>query len=525
MNFSSSRSRKFCRQEMGQWTGRWVTAALLALLCPGCGAADLPNFVLLFADDLGYGDLGFGGHPSSLTPNLDRLAARGLRFTDFYATSPVCSPSRASLLTGRYQTRSGIYPGVLYPGSKGGLPLNETTIAEVLKPLGYTTAMMGKWHLGLGANGTYLPTRQGFDHYLGIPYSHDMGPCHNLTCFPPDVKCFGFCDRGVVTVPLMSGETILQQPVDFINLENSYSDFATKFIRTAAQNKQPFFLYYPSHHTHYPQFAGWKAVGRSLRGPFGDSLLEFDSTVGNILQTLEDTGVLNNTLIFFTADNGPELMRMSHGGNSGLLKCGKGTTYEGGMREPAIAFWPGVIQPGVTHSLSSTLDVLPTFAKLSGASLPKVHLDGVDMTDILFNHGLGNRDAMFYYPTDPSEKYSVFAVRLGKYKAHYYTRGAAHSDTTPDQDCHMISTLKQHDPPLLFDLESDPSENYNLSPKDYPELVDVLQKIQDLKDQFEASMVFGESEIGKGTDPALEPCCTPQCSPKPECCQCGSQGY
>ncbi|KAK1785014.1 hypothetical protein P4O66_018448 [Electrophorus voltai] len=498
--------------------------ALFTLPIPAYRAVPMPNFVLLFADDLGYGDLGCVGHPTSLTPNLDQLAANGLRFTDFYVTSPVCSPSRASLLTGRYQTRSGIYPGVLYPGSKGGLPLNETTIAEVLKPLGYATAMMGKWHLGFGANGTYLPTRQGFDHYLGIPYSHDMGPCHNLTCFPPDVKCFGHCDTGVVTVPLMYGETIKQQPVDFVELEDSYSSFASEFIRTAANNQQPFFLYYPSHHTHYPQYAGWKSVGRSLRGPFGDSLLEFDSTVGNILQTLKETGVLNNTLIFFTGDNGPELMRMSRGGNAGLLKCGKGTTYEGGMREPAIAYWSGIIQPGVTHSLSSSLDILPTFARLAGAPLPKVQLDGVDMTDILLNHVPGKREAMFFYPTDPSEKYGVFAVRMEKYKAHYYTRGAAHSDTTPDQDCHITSFLKQHDPPLLFDLESDPSENYNLSPSEHPELASVLQKIQALKDQFEASMQFGESEVKKGTDPALEPCCTPQCTPKPECCQCGTMG-
>ncbi|XP_062860428.1 arylsulfatase A [Trichomycterus rosablanca] len=496
------------------------TGALLLALFSLCRAASLPNFVLLFADDLGFGDLGCSGHPTSLTPNLDRLAANGLRFTDFYSTSPVCSPSRASLLTGRYQTRSGIYPGVLYPGSRGGLPLNETTIAEVLKPLGYATAMMGKWHLGYGANGTYLPTRQGFDHYLGIPYSHDMGPCHNLTCFPPDVKCYGYCDVGVVTVPLMHGETIKQQPVDFVQLEDAYSDFATDFISTAAQKHQPFFLYYPSHHTHYPQYAGWKSVNRTLRGPFGDSLLEFDSTVGNILQTLEKTGILNNTLVFFTADNGPELMRMSHGGNAGLLKCGKGTTYEGGMREPAIAYWSGIINPGVTHSLSSTLDILPTFAKLAGASLPKVQLDGVDMTDILFNHGPGQREAMFFYPVDPSEKFGVFAVRMGRYKAHHYTRGASHSDTTPDQDCHPISGLKHHDPPLLFDLESDPSENYSLSLKDHPELTEVLRRIQDLKDRFEASMQFGESEIGKGTEPNLEPCCRPQCSPKPECCEC-----
>ncbi|XP_067091181.1 arylsulfatase A [Osmerus mordax] len=497
-----------------------VFFATLILVLAVRSLGSSPNFILLFADDLGFGDLGCYGHPSSLTPNLDRLASDGLRFTDFYCTSPVCSPSRASLLTGRYQTRSGVYPGVLYPGSRGGLPLNETTIAEVLKPLGYATAAIGKWHLGLGLNGTYLPTRQGFDSYLGVPYSHDMGPCQNLTCFPPDVKCYGRCDVGVVTVPLMNNDVIKQQPVNFLDLERAYSDFATDFITLSARRQQPFFLYYPSHHTHYPQYAGPGAAGHSLRGPFGDALLEFDTTVGNLLSSLEQNGVLNNTLIFFTADNGPELMRMSRGGNAGSLKCGKGTTYEGGMREPAIAYWPGTIRPGVTHELASTLDILPTIAGFAGAKLPSVQLDGVDMTDILVNHGKSKREAMMFYPTDPSEKYGIFALRLGKYKAHFYTRGATHSETTPDQACHITAFLTAHDPPLLFNLEADPSENYPLSLQEHPELKLLLEKIQSLKTQFDASMVFGESQIGKGSDPELQPCCNPHCSPKPSCCQC-----
>lgn len=479
-----------------------------------------PNFILLFADDLGFGDLGCYGHPSSLTPNLDRLAAGGLRFTDFYCTSPVCSPSRASLLTGRYQTRSGIYPGVLYPDSIGGLPLNETTIAEVLKSVGYATAAIGKWHLGYGTNGMYLPTNQGFDEYLGIPYSHDMGPCRNLTCFPPDVKCFGLCDVGTVTVPLMKNDVIIQQPVNFLELEQAYSDFATNFILASAKKQQPFFLYYPSHHTHYPQFAGPRAAGKTSRGPFGDSLLEFDNTIGDLLAALEEADVLNNTLILFTADNGPELMRMSRGGNAGLLKCGKGTTYEGGMREPAIAFWPGTIRPGVTHEMGSTLDILPTIANLAGAKLPSVMLDGVDMTDVLINQGLSKRETMMFYPTDPSEMYGLFAVRLGKYKAHFYTRGATHSGTTPDQDCPVFAVLKAHDPPLLFNLETDPSEFYPLSLTGKPDLQAVVERIKKVKAEFEATMVFGTSEISKGTDLNLEPCCNPQCSPKPSCCRC-----
>ncbi|XP_061752181.1 arylsulfatase A-like [Nerophis ophidion] len=483
-------------------------------------AASPPNFVLIFADDLGFGDLGCYGHPSSLTPNLDRLAARGLRFTDFYSTSPVCSPSRASLLTGRYQTRSGIYPGVLYPGSIGGLPLNETTIAEVLKPLGYATAVVGKWHLGLGANGRFLPTRQGFDEYLGIPYSHDMGPCHNLSCFPPDVKCFGLCDIDTVTVPLMHNEVIKQQPVNFLDLERAYSDFSTAFIAAAAEKNQPFFLYYPSHHTHYPQYAGPGAAGKTSRGPFGDALLELDNTVGNLLATLEKTGVINNTLVFFTSDNGPSLFRMARGGSAGTLRCGKGTTYEGGMREPAIAYWPGMITPGVTQELASTLDILPTIAGLAGARVPPVVLDGVDMADILFNHGKSKRESMMFYPTDPSEECGLFALRLGKYKAHFYTQGSIHSTTTPDKECSTFVLRKHHDPPLIFHLDADPSERYPLPLDGQPDIQELLERVKRVKEEFEDSMLFGESQIAKGSDPQLEPCCNPQCSPKPSCCHC-----
>uniref|UniRef100_A0A8C6UQB9 Arylsulfatase A n=1 Tax=Neogobius melanostomus TaxID=47308 RepID=A0A8C6UQB9_9GOBI len=494
---------------------------LFLLLLGLSSAASQPNFVLLFADDLGYGDLGCYGHPTSLTPNLNRLAAGGLRFTDFYCSSPVCSPSRASLLTGRYQTRSGVYPGVLYPDSIGGLPLNETTIAEVLKPVGYATAAVGKWHLGYGANGMYLPTNQGFDQYLGIPYSHDMGPCKNLTCFPPDVKCFGLCDVGTVTVPLMRNEKIVQQPVNFLELEKAYSDFATNFIVTAAQKQQPFFLYYPAHVTHtLPQYAGTRTAGKTLRGPFGDALAEFDHTVGDIMAALEKAGVANNTLVFFTSDNGPELMRMSRGGSAGLLKCGKGTTYDGGMREPAIAYWPGTIQPGVTHELASTLDILPTMARLAEAKLPSVALDGVDITELLIQQGKSKRETMMFYPTNPSELYGLFAVRMGKYKAHFYTQGATHSGTTPDADCPVFAVLKAHDPPLLFDLEMDPSEYYPLSLSGRPDLQTVLEEIRQVKAQFEATIVFAHSEMSKGTDKNLVPCCNPQCSPKPTCCSC-----
>ncbi|XP_053888260.1 arylsulfatase A isoform X2 [Malaclemys terrapin pileata] len=431
---------------------RWACIWLLCPLGPLVllsASTNPPNVLLIFADDLGFGDLGSYGHPTSATPNLDKMAARGLRFTDFYASCPICSPSRAALLTGRYQTRSGVYPGVFYPGSRGGLPLSELTIAEVLKARGYTTAMVGKWHLGLGANGSFLPIHQGFDHFLGVPYSHDQ-------------------------------------------------------------------------HTHYPQFGSQEYVGQSLRGPFGDALMEFDGSVGLLLQALQENGLEGNTLVFFTADNGPETMRMARGGSSGLLKCGKGTTYEGGMREPAVAYWPGRISPGVTHEMASTLDILPTLAALAGAPLPTVPLDGYDLSPVLFGGGKSPRQMMFYYPPSPSKLLGVFAIRYGKYKAHFFTQGAFLSGTTPDQDCHGLTPLKSHEPPLLFDLEADPAENYNLLQGGAvgPEVLRVVKEIQLHKALFDQRMEFGESQIGKGIDSALQPCCAPGCTPKPSCCHC-----
>ncbi|NXN99257.1 ARSA Arylsulfatase, partial [Rhinopomastus cyanomelas] len=493
---------------------------LLAVALPGA-LGSRPNFVLLLADDLGYGDPGSYGHPSSATASLDRLAARGLRFTDFYSSSPVCSPSRAALLTGRFQMRSGVYPGVFYPGSRGGLPLSEVTIAEVLKAEGYATAMVGKWHLGLGINGSFLPIHQGFDHYLGVPYSHDQGPCQNLTCFPPDTKCFGTCDQGVVPVPLLWNQSIVQQPVSFPDLVPLYNKFSRDFITDCARQGVPFLLYYASHHTHYPQFASREHAGQSRRGPFGDALLEFDASVGQLLQVLQENGLENTTLVFFTSDNGPSTMRMARGGSSGLLKCGKGTTYEGGMREPAVAYWPGRIAPGVTHELASTLDILPTLTALAGAALPKVTLDGYDLSPVLFGSGQSPRRTMFFYPPSPDPMRGPFAVRLGKYKAHYFTQGSFHSDTTPDQACHGLTPLAPHVPPLLFDLESDPAENYDLVQSSLePEVLQVLKEIKLQKELFEQRMEFGESQMRKGSDPALQPCCTPGCTPKPSCCRC-----
>ncbi|OXB55850.1 UNVERIFIED_CONTAM: hypothetical protein H355_003498, partial [Colinus virginianus] len=380
-------------------------------------------------------------------------------------TCPLPPPLRAALLTGRFQMRSGIYPGVFDPDSRGGLPLSEVTIAEVLKAKGYATAMVGKWHLGVGAGGSFLPVHQGFDHYLGVPYSHDQGPCQNLTCFPPDIKCFGTCDQGLVTVPLLWNQSIVQQPVSFPDLVPLYNKFARDFIADCARRDVPFLLYYASHHTHYPQFASQEYAGQSRRGPFGDALSEFDGSVGQLLQALQENGV--------------------------------------------------------SHELASTLDILPTLTALAGAALPNVTLDGYDLSPVLFGSGKSPRQTMFFYPTSPDPLHGPFAVRLGKYKAHYFTQGSFHSDTTPDQACHGLTPLTHHEPPLLFDLESDPAENYDLLRSAAgPEVWQVLKDIKLQKMLFEERMEFGESQMRKGRDPALQLCCKPDCTPKPSCCRC-----
>ncbi|XP_014663265.1 PREDICTED: arylsulfatase A-like [Priapulus caudatus] len=475
-----------------------------------------PNVVIIFADDLGYGDLSCFGHPTSHTPFIDEMANKGLVFTQFYSTSPVCSPSRASLLTGRYQTRSGIYPDVFSPGDIGGLPHNETTIAEFLGRHGYKSAAIGKWHLGVGVNGTYLPTNHGFDEYYGIPYSHDMCPCP--VCFYPDGSCIRPCRNNEAPCPLFGNTTIVEQPADLISLTKKHIDKATDFIKEATDARNPFFLYYASYQTHHPQFAGQRFTNSSIRGAFGDALAELDWSVGMILKTVKDAGIENNTYVFFTSDNGPSMTREIQGGSAGLLKCCKGTTYEGGMRVPAIAYWPGVIPPGRTHELASTLDLLPTIATLLGKK-PPLRLDGVDMEEILLRHGKSKRDTFFYYPVGADPRFGVFAVRYKQYKAHFWTKGSGLcGQRNPDDDCRITALRTKHNPPLLFDLDADPAERYNINKS--PKGKRIIPFIAKLKKKFDERMKWGTSQIRRGANNTLIPCCNPGCTPFPQCCHC-----
>ncbi|MCC7346212.1 MAG: sulfatase [Variibacter sp.] len=377
-----------------------------------------PNVVLIYADDLGSGDLGCYGHPTIRTPNLDRLAADGVRFTQFYSAASLCSPSRAALLTGRYPPRSGINH-VLFPDSTGGLPESETTIAELLRGRGYATHITGKWHLGHLPQ--YLPTRHGFDSYFGIPFSNDMSLATNpvyeeinrhMGRTRPATALERY--KTLPGIPLMENERVIETEPDQRQLTPRYTASATAFIRKSAAARKPFFLYFAHTFPHVPLFASETFRGRSRRGLYGDAVEELDWSVGKVLETLAELKLEENTLVLFSSDNGGAVQLGEHGGSNGALREGKATTWEGGFREPFIARWKGRIAPGrVVHDVASTLDILPTLARLSGAPLPAAPLDGLDLAPLLWE-GKGRAQPDFFY----YQGGVLRAMRRGPWKLH-----------------------------------------------------------------------------------------------------------
>ena len=421
---------------------------LLALLTCAAHAAEKPNIIVILADDLGYGDLGCYGHPSIRTPNLDRLAAEGMRFTDFYVAAEVCTPSRAALLTGRYPIRSGMCHDkfrVLRNVSTGHLPDAEVTLAELLKGRGYATGYVGKWHLGVWSNNAAgHPKNHGFDSAFGLPHSNDMDPTGPR---PKDVDNSENPDPKWFNAPLYDGEKLIEQPADQTTLTRRYTEQATKFIREKKDG--PFFLYFPHSFPHTPLYASEKFREKSPRGRYGDVVEELDWSVGQVLDAVRAAGLEKNTFIFFTSDNGPWLIRGLAGGSAGLLRDGKGSTWEGGMRVPGIAWMPGKIPAGtVCHEVATSMDLLPTCAAWAGATPPADRpLDGLDITPLLTASGRVKRDAFLYYRGT-----QLFAARLGKWKAHFLT-----------QPGYFEPKPAPHDPPLLFNVQADPGENLDVA--------------------------------------------------------------
>jgi arylsulfatase A-like enzyme len=431
------------------------TLALLVLLAFAAQSAIAkPNIVVIFCDDMGYGDLGAFGHPTIQTPNLDRMASEGQKWTSFYVAAPVCTPSRAALMTGRLPIRSGMCHDtrrVLFPNSSGGIPAEEVTLPELLKTQGYATACVGKWHLGHLPQ--YLPTRNGFDYYYGIPYSNDMDRDQNV----PHAEAFGNPKSEYFNVPLMRNEEIIERPADQTTITKRYTEEAVAYIK--ANKEKPFFLYLAHNLPHIPLFRSSEFEGKSRRGFYGDVIEEIDWSVGQVLDTLRTEGIAENTLVLFTSDNGPWLTYKQQGGSAGLLRGGKGGTYEGGMRVPAIFWQPGTIAPGVVTDMGSTLDLLATAAALAGAALPADRaLDSLDLSPVLQGTGPSPRATMFYYRDT-----TVYAVRQGAFKAHFQTRND-----------YGDATVTTHNPPLLYNVENDPGEQFDVA-AEHPEVIASIQ--------------------------------------------------
>ena len=433
-----------------------------------------PNIVIILADDLGYGDLGAFGHPTIKTPRIDAMAAEGQKWTSFYV-QPVCSPSRAALLTGRLPVRSGMFgtptgtaPKVLRDNAVQGLPADEITIAEMLKTRGYATGVVGKWHLGHLP--PFLPMAQGFDFWFGLPFSHDM-------------KMTVPRDRGYQTtayyepkpqywdVPLMRNGDVVERPADHRTLTRRYTEEAVRFID--GHRNEPFFLYVAHSLPHIPLARSAEYVGHSAAGIYGDTVEEIDWSTGRIVDALRAAGVERRTLVVFTSDNGPWLPFHTHGGSAGLLRDGKGTTWEGGVRTPAIFWWPGTVRPAVVSDMASAMDLFVTAAKLAGASMPTDRvIDGIDLSAPLRGTGPSPRRLLFYYWDS-----ELRAVRKGNFKAHFITSGAY-----DDGEARIAQSQ-----PLLFNLADDPGEHHNVAAQ-HPEIVADLQRAAD---EHRRSMVAG----------------------------------
>ena len=433
-----------------------------------------PNVIIIFNDDLGYQDLGCYGSPNIKTPRVDQLAKEGVQFTDFYSASPVCSASRAALLTGCYPQRVGV-PGVISAGANQGLAPKHTTLAELMKSVGYTTAAVGKWHLG--DQPQHLPTNQGFDSYFGIPYSNDMYPSRHI---PYATNCQfneGF-DLGKIDalfanmkpdekqpesakhkVPLMRNLETIEFPVDQTTITKRYADEGISFIKQSVKEKKPFFLYLANSMPHIPLYVSPEFKGKSKRGLYGDVVEEIDYNTGRILDLLKELKVDKNTIVIFSSDNGPWLTKGADGGTALPLFEGKFTSFEGGLRVPFIIKWPNEIKAGgVCKDLAATIDVLPTLAGITGAKLPEMNLDGSTILDLCKSTGNATTPHDYFFMV-----YKGQAVRNGDWKYHKKRTFTVNKNTTTDEN------------PALYNLKEDVGETKNII-NEYPEIAQKLSQ-------------------------------------------------
>jgi len=460
------------------------TSILCASLLSQQAIAQHTNFVIIFMDDMGYGDIEENGAKGYATPNLTRLANEGMRFTDFYSAQAVSSASRAGIMTGCYPNRIG-FKGALRPASPVGINANEETIAELLKKKNYVTAAVGKWHLGDAL--PFLPLQNGFDEYLGLPYSNDMWPRHPSSKFPD--------------LPLIEGNKTIKfvsKPEEQEQFTTIYTERSVDFINR--NKKKPFFLYLAHSMPHVPLYVSDKFKGKSKQGTFGDVMMEIDWSVGEIMKALEKNGLEKNTLVIFTSDNGPWLNYGNHAGTTGGLREGKGTSFEGGQRVPCIMRWPKKIPAGtICNKLSSTIDILPTLAYVSGAELSGNKIDGVNIYSLL----TGDKEAcprnsfLYYYREN-----SLEAVRNSNFKLVLPHPGRSYEGFLPGNDGKpgKVNDQRQFEQGL-YDLRRDPGERYNVQEL-YPEVMVELMQLaeearKDLGDELTGNPGANRRSIGK----------------------------
>jgi arylsulfatase A len=452
----------------------WAVALLASIAfdqpLPAAAPVAKPNIVLLFIDDMGYGDIGPFGSTKNRTPNLDRMAREGMKLTSFYA-APVCSVSRAQVNTGCYGVRVSI-PGVFGPASRYGINAAEHTVAELLKAQGYATMCIGKWHLG--DQPVFFPTRHGFDHYFGLPYSNDMGRKAAKT--------------GQEVVPLVRDEQVIELLAgpDQDRIVERYTDEAVKFIHD--NKSRPFFLYLPHTAVHVPVHPGKNFQGKSQNGRFGDWVEEVDWSCGRVLATLRELKLAENTLVMFSSDNGPWLPKGADAGTAGPLRGGKGSTWEGGVREPTIAWWPGRIAPGtVCDAIAGNIDFLPTFVKVAGGTVPiDRKIDGRDISPLLFGQTKASpHEARYYY-----RGYKLEAVRVGPWKL---ALGPQSENTgKPSSPDAMAPGLR------LYNLDAEIGERTDVAAQ-HP---DVVKRLQALATRMAAEL--GDGKPGPAVRPAGE---------------------